>query len=201
MLRTTIQYIQIPFCWAYNLTPIEKFTFLLLIVGAVQAWAFVQSERASLTLSATQFSAGLAAGKPFMITFEVKNGGKSTAQIDKFQPVTYFAFGNKRLPPMPQYGQSAEVAMSQILPGGNNRIVLRVREPIKNELLILTKDVADGIANGTIGLYLFGRVVYKDDYSRVFGTHVLGYCFWYDPNTTDSIRFPSCDEPAYTYAY
>ena len=101
---------------------------------------------------------------------------------------------------MPQYGQSADVAMSQILPGGNNRIVLRVREPIKNELLILTKDMADGIANGTIGLYLFGRIFYKDDYSIV-GTHVLGYCFWYDPNTTDSIKFATCDEPAYTYAY
>jgi hypothetical protein len=60
---------------------VAVFTGLLVFVTAIQVLAFVQSERASVTIGGFRFWRGLNANEPLVFFYDVRNTGKSTAFI------------------------------------------------------------------------------------------------------------------------
>jgi hypothetical protein len=61
---------------------VALFTCLLVIVGGLQTCAFVQSERASLGVSAIGLTTQtLVPDQPITIRIGMRNGGRSTAEI------------------------------------------------------------------------------------------------------------------------
>jgi hypothetical protein len=57
------------------------FTAVLAIVGAVQAWSFIQSERAYLTVTNPSFIDGFVPNKQMVLMFLIKNTGRSPAEM------------------------------------------------------------------------------------------------------------------------
>src|SRR5437899_850224 len=72
----------IPVRWVYNLSPTDKFTAVLCVVGGLQYWAFVKSERAFVAPASTDFGIKDTVGvKLLPMYLELRNSGKSTATI------------------------------------------------------------------------------------------------------------------------
>jgi hypothetical protein len=61
---------------------VDFFTAMLVVVGGIQAWAFIQSERATLAIIKFRVDAYPPTPEdPFTVILTIKNGGKSAATI------------------------------------------------------------------------------------------------------------------------
>ena len=76
--KLCIRFFRAIFCPFMKLGPIEIFTFILAISTVVQVWAFIQSERAFLTLGAINIS-NLNTDSAMEISLTIRNGGRSNA--------------------------------------------------------------------------------------------------------------------------
>jgi hypothetical protein len=94
---------------------VAAFTSCLAIVGSIQAYAFIQSERAFLVPISAHFE-GFApsADKQLQLWLEIKNSGHSTARIENLN-VSYFA---DKLPMTPEYNKDSSIAFAPIIGGG-----------------------------------------------------------------------------------
>jgi hypothetical protein len=173
---------------------VAVFTVVLACVGAVQTWAFIQSERASLyvnILSIEPFP--IQPARPFSIRLSVTNTGRSQAIIVEQKTKVWVSLN---LPEKPDLTDVKFRAVGGPVPAGGTRFL--VNGPLSPTL---TGFQIEDIGRGLLKLYIFGYVKLTDDFS-VFGTRTLGFCGIYDPfakSADGGIPINQCDNPSYTY--
>jgi hypothetical protein len=202
--KAATQFCLRPIRWFCKLSPIEQFncfialfTALLFCTAAIQTWAFVQSERAFMSVATLNIPAGLVANKPLEVAVGMRNSGRTTAFIEAFNVTIGFRKSDHSLPPDPRYEPGAELAPGNVVPGAVAPINSHLRG-IKGEpdLVLLDADVV-AINDATFILYFYGFISYRDTYS-IFGDRITGYCYRYVPQPDP--RFVNCDERTYNFA-
>ena len=174
---------------------VAVFTVVLACVGAVQTWAFIQSERASLyvnILSIEPFP--IQPARPFSIRLSVTNTGRSQASIVETKTKVWVSLN---LPEKPDLTDVKFRAVGGLVPAGGTRFF--INGPLTPAL---TGFQIEDIGRGLLKLYIFGYVKFKDDFS-VFGTQSLGFCGIYDPfakSTDGGIPINQCDNANYAYS-
>ena len=162
-----------------------------MVAGAavVQAWAFIASERAIVTVPDVRFAKELVAGlNPLPIFFKMKNSGKSTASVDVLRAVITHA-----LPPNPEYGGAANFTIAPIVPNHSAQRILPF-DTAWNE------QTTQQVKAGTLPLFIYGVIDYHDDWRWFAANRKTGFCFVYRP--TGGVResvFETCNASAYTY--
>jgi hypothetical protein len=171
------------------------FTGVLAVVGIIQAWAFIQSERSFVYAYADSISPNqVTPDQPFQVTIAVRNDGKSEAFISDFN-VTYL-LTDKILPPTPSYQYPTAFAMNgPIVAGARYDGIMSPKVPnglpaaFGSDMLALLKE-------GKESFYIFGWVKYSDAFTW-FGDKTTGFCGnW---RAVDN-KFYDCGVSAYTYA-
>jgi hypothetical protein len=89
------------------------FTFVLAIVGGIQAWAFIQSERAEI-FPEVESVAPFEADKSPMVTLSTWNTGRSQAFITEIKVKGWFG----DLSDSPDYADSETISGISVPPGG-----------------------------------------------------------------------------------
>ena len=173
--------------------PVVWFTAVLAIFALIQTIAFVQSERAFVAPTSTDFAVEVIPGiKLLPMLFEIKNSGKSTATIDEVSIAITHDLPNPR-----EYPTARQFAFPPIVPGGTSKRVLRFETGWGEKTISEVK-------SGARKFYLFGFIRYHDEMNQVIpllGNRETGFCFVYVP--TGGIRdaiFETCKELPYTYA-
>jgi hypothetical protein len=178
---------------------VAAFTFCLGVIGSIQAYAFIQSERAFLlTISARFEGLTLSADKQLQLWLGIKNSGHATAVIENLN-VSY-KFGQP--PKTPEYNPDASLTVSPIIGGAD--IPASVKSSLPNgEPFKLPQTLIDAIKNRTVRLSAYGFIEYHDDFSWLwFGRfRKTGFCYVYNPDGTATSVFDPCPERNYTYAY
>jgi hypothetical protein len=179
---------------------VAKWTRWLVVVGAVvgaitaailfvQTYAFIQSERASLVVGHFQFPEGLAVNKQMMMFYEVRNSGKSIAQITNasinVKPELVYPL---------QYTPVAVLAPTQIAPDSSEEFTylgLSGDAPY-----IVTQVTVDALNRGAVKLFVYGFVDYDDDFWFV-GSKRSYFCFQYMPERSSKTvtAFSGCPVP------
>ena len=169
------------------------FTVVLAIVAMIQTLAFIQSERAFVAPTETNFAVELMPSIKFLpIFFEIKNSGKSTATIDEVSiAITH------ELPSPRAYGDARPFAFPPIVPGGTSKRILT----FETNWGVPTNSA---VRSGAMKLYLFGFIKYHDEMNErflVLNKRETGFCFVYVPTggVKDAI-FETCRELPYTYS-
>ncbi len=171
-------------------------TAVLALTAGLQAWAFMQSQRAFVFPTAANFTGPLVANvQPLSLYIDISNSGESAAKIEDLT-----AFVTHHLAPRPQYDEGPlriKVASPPIPAGGTLRRILHFGEP-------WGEDTTSAVKGGTMRFYMYGRINYRDDYSLGLGALGLGvrqsdFCFVYVPNVDPGKAvFRNCPEPVYT---
>ena len=165
------------------------FTIGLVIVGSLQTYAFIASERAFVSPTATNFTNGFVVGEdPLQMWIAMRNGGKSVAAIEQLVvAITH------ELPPKPEYYTAQKIAFPPII----------AQDTIRRGLGFKTgwpQPIIDEIAGGDRKFYIFGVIRYRDDFSWLFGRRETGFCYRYVPGPVGGPHaFDTCREPQYTY--
>jgi hypothetical protein len=170
------------------------FTVVLAAVAFLQFWAFVQSERAFLSVTSLRVDGEFPkpGDKLVRVFFEVKNSGKSAAYANH---VTLgMALGH--LPDAPDYGNEQQRAQPPIAP---EAVAFHGDEVILSRPI--TQEAIDAVKAGTIRLSFFGFMSYTDIFQvgPLFPGKSYGFCFTYSATPTGASPFVTCPEPAYTY--
>jgi hypothetical protein len=174
-------------------------TFCIAIVGGIQAYAFIQSERAFLLPVSAHFEGTmLTPDKQLELWLEIKNSGHSTAVIDSLN-VSYAA---DALPTSPNYSRDASIAFAPIIGGGISPAHSKSTWPDGRPFSLPKYDV-DRIQNKSTRFQAFGFIEYHDDFSWLwFGRpRKTGFCYIYNPEGLPASSFDPCPEKNYTYAY
>jgi hypothetical protein len=95
------------------------FTLILAVFTGVQVLAFVESERAELSVSGANI---LDENGVLSVVFEITNSGKSTA---KNGHVGYYV-RRQNLPPVPDYNNPLVMAFAPMVPGGLVRPAVKI---------------------------------------------------------------------------
>jgi len=169
---------------------------LLVAVTAIQGWAFIQSERASIAPVRIRIvPVPLAPGR-LVIEADIQNAGRQTATVSS--SVIGWSIDTK-LPAQPDYG-SDTVFHAIILPNVIRTIGVFAKNS-DGSPVVLTNEQIQAINNGQISLRIYGRIIYGDQFSRIFGDQTIGYCDVYTPTNTPPVgMFNECGDPQYTYA-
>jgi hypothetical protein len=104
-----------------NTTLLTIFSGILAFSTTFSVWAFVQSERAFVFPTETNFATKLVPHIPFIPMYLIiNNSGRATASID------YFVAGiTHDLPPLPEYVDTTQFAWAPVVAGGTTKQVLR----------------------------------------------------------------------------
>lgn len=167
--------------------PIEKFNCflmifnaLLVLVGSIQAWAFIESERATLLVDGFGFFRGITADTPITVMFETINSGKSSGKIDNID-----INQSSSLPTPGDYLSSNMSLTVNPIPAGGSRLSFFSPKIYVNGILTpvkFTQNEIDAINANQRKFYIYGHMKYGDDYSVLLGDKAVEFCFVYDPD-------------------
>lgn len=182
-------------------------TFVLAAVGIFQAYSFVESERAFLVLKNIAFMTGEPvagdAGTDGIVT--ITNVGKHVASISSLTDQSLAGIIHKTLPEVPPYATTATIA-APIPPNSDHSIIGHHAEE-KDVFLsgsrdeISEDDMIKGINDGSIPLWIFGRIRYDIGFPW-WRSGELGFCMQFVPKTKRAelhAAFVTCENPNYTY--
>ena len=174
---------------------VAAFTFCLACVGLVQAWAFIQSERSFLSISAARFDGpAVLPENAFKVVFEIRNSGRSTAQVTDFR----YGFTSV-LGPKPNYGASAgaSVALPPVVAQGTINATTDPKNAA-GQRLVPEQGLVELMKAGNLRFSVFGYIDYEDDFT-FWSPRRTGFCFDFNPKGVNSV-FNTCAERAYTFA-
>lgn len=178
---------------------VARLTLVLCVIGAIQAWAFIISERAFVFLTPDTLSPSpLQSGKQIVIGISVHNTGKSEGLL--LGSNTTFIMLETPLPETPAYTYNPnrfEAIPGQVGAGIAFDGTIAPKAP-NGSPGTLSTDQITAINSGQIRLYVFGWVEYKDAYS-VFGSRKTGFCAVYSPTNPADHAFNNCGRSKYTY--
>jgi hypothetical protein len=172
----------------YGLFITAAFTLVVAVVGGLQTYTFIISERAFVAPEATNFTNGMVVREnPLHMWIDMHNGGKSAATIKEL--VVTIAH---ELQPKPEYFTAQKIAFPPILPGGT----------IRRDLAFVSEwpqETIDKLTSGALKFYIYGVIRYRDDFSW-FGLKETGFCFRYVPGPQSGpYVFATCYERPYSY--
>lgn len=174
---------------------VAVFTAVLAIVGSIQAWAFIQSERAAVYVQIDGITPlPIIADKPFSVQTGFVNTGRGQAFISAGQINVWIG---KSLPEKPHFVGDQFGPKGAIPAQGKRFSSMPLNQP-------LNWAQVDAIARGDLKLYIFGFAKYTDDFSIFGGEHTVGFCGVYNPRgynppSTPGAPIDDCDNPNYTY--
>jgi hypothetical protein len=129
---------------------------------------------------------------------EIKNGGRSTAFIEHMVGDTDIR--PDELPDFPHYDYSGRSPVrGPVVAGG---IYTGVFSPKKGDgtPFVVTDSQISAINIGTLKLYLFGYIQYRDEFS-LFGYKETGFCYVFNPRSDQTkSMFAECGKEHYVYA-
>ena len=178
----------------YRLSPIEIFTGVLCVVGALQWWAFVQSERAFVFPSNVAFVDSLDSiliVMPLDLKIELENSGRSPASIYKLT----LAITIDELPPEPpDYTHGIDHAQFAFPPIPVNQKISQVMS-----FPFWETKIARAVGSGDKNFFVIGRIDYGDDY-WIWPNRRSDFCFRYiaDRLNHSKSHFRVCTNPKYT---
>jgi hypothetical protein len=175
--------------------PINLFTAALAVVAIIQAWAFIASERAFVSVVSPDLSrVGSSPDQPLQIPLTVMDSGRSTARVTALNLTVM-----KNLPEKPQYIPLTRVSLKPLMV--NAPEILLYRASPGPWLWKLSQSEIDNIERGDERLFIFGYIKYRDDFS-VWGDKKTGFCFRYIPKPIiPNGHYETCDNGAYTYVW
>jgi hypothetical protein len=179
------------------------FTGILTLLAGIQAYSFIESERASLYLKDISFidkdaPSAKSGGIDFIIT--IRNTGKHIAEISKMNVVPFYGIKKKTLPEIPEYENPLALTAPPIPPDAEDRISATIREPGMPPPIGRDQLIA-GVRDGSIPLWVYGFVEYEIGFPW-WHSGKIGFCMKFLP--VDQRRgqvgdFLICDDPKYTY--
>jgi hypothetical protein len=172
------------------------FTAVLAIVGALQFWAFVQSERASLAITSIAAKNLIQAGSETIpLFFTMKNSGRSLAIIKDSVFDAHFG----PLPNIPDYKVGLMISVAPIAPDLTANLHTEIPLPTP-----MNATDAASIKSGALQVQFYGYITYTDVFGLV-GNKVSGFCYYYVANPIlpnlppDAEQFDVCQQPQYMY--
>jgi hypothetical protein len=168
------------------------FTVVLAAVGGIQAWAFIQSERASVFFQLLRVvPMPLVADTPLTIKIILANDGPAQAFVSEAKVKGWI--GN--LADKPNYSDITYAARAFIPAHGTRFLDIGPVKPALNWAQV------DDVTKGRVPLYIFGYLKYTDDFS-IFGPKTIGFCAVFDPhNNISGSGFNECENPNYVYRH
>lgn len=169
------------------------FTVVLTIVGGIQAWAFIASERAFVSIVSPDISRiADPPDEPFAMPLIAVDSGRSTARVTAFN-VTL----TTSLPPKPEYVPITRFSITPLMVNIPQGLIYR-SSPGPWLWKFSKADFAN-IESGNQKLFIFGYVKYRDDYT-LWGDKETGYCFVYIPKPImPNSHYETCDNGEYIY--
>ncbi len=170
------------------------FTGVLAFVGVLQFWSFIESERSFLTIKFNP--AVFTARIPIKVTAEINNSGHVAANINSIVVIR-----SPNLSKEPNYLiNPTEQSAPPVVPQQTTNISFRFSSD-GGARVTLDDAEATAINGGTVNLYVYGYIVYKDYFSVLLGSSTIGFCVSYHPpSESGHSTWETCQEPAYTYA-
>jgi len=169
---------------------IAAFTIVLAVSSGFQVWAFIQGQRAFLTLSNLYFDpAQVRVGEPIRAVLDIKNGGRSIGIITEINLTVRLV---DKLPETAVYDTGGNQTIPPIEAGGRASIGVKTNK-------VLNENGRAGYASGAINYFLYGYISFVDDFS-IRGPKTIGFCFQFAVSQVATHgQFIGCDEPQYTY--
>jgi len=174
------------------------FTFALVFVGGVQAWSFIESERAFLVPIEIKFGDnGFAANKRLQVIVNVQNAGRSPAFITTAN-VTPLITDN--LSQLPSYNPTGTQSGGAMAANGGRALTFYEYDNPQNPGYLIDQSNFDMVNSGQATFYVFGYIEYTDEFA-LLGKRRIGFCSVYDPkNQSGAGPFSDCkDVPKYVY--
>jgi hypothetical protein len=182
-----------------GLGPIEFFTAILALSTVMQVYAFIESERAFLSIKGGNIEGVRPMGDlPLVLEFQIHNSGRSSAFIDSMNATAQI--GTDDLPEYPAYSAGGRSAVrGPVIAGGDYQAKFSPKGT-DGKPYIISDAAIEQINIGIMKLYVFGYIRYRDEYSK-FGVREVGYCFLFNPrNDATRTVFDDCGYPNYIYA-
>src|SRR5205085_4466141 len=133
---------------------------------------------------------------PLMIEVDIQNAGRETAIVSS--SVIGWNFDSK-LPSQPNYGRDS--GFHAILLPNIIRTIGVNATGTDGSPLVLSNEQVQAINSGRLSLRIYGRIIYGDKFSRIFGDQKIGYCEIYTPTNTPPVgMFNECGDAQYVYA-
>ena len=167
------------------------FHFRLVGSGGIQAWAFIQSERAAVYVRVEKIiPTPIVADKPLFMAMTVLNNGNSQAIITEGIMQLSFYYD---MPDKPSFLKTA-FDLTGVIPAHGTRFWQLGPSEVLNWAQV------GEIESGKMKVVVFGFVSYVDDFT-IFGPHRVGFCGIYEPNQSVLPLPPlsECNKPAYVY--
>ena len=169
------------------------FTGFLVVVGAIQVLAFIESERAFLSVVDFRINGDLpkVGSRNVQVLFGVKNGGKNIAFVS-YETVS------AKVGPLqanPEYGNEPQRPIPPIPPdvvaNSSDNILLSAA---------LSQGEIDAMKDESRRLSIFGYITYSDTF-WILGNRTNGFCYTYMPVSSGGrTELVTCPERQYTYA-
>ena len=176
---------------------VALFTLILVGVSGLQAWAFIESERASLALAGISLEGGKLTAGPVVARIQITNSGKQTAFVVAVATTTTMRV--EPLEEVPQYMSGPNTIRGPI-PAGFTYSG-RMAALVDGKPFSTTPEQVSEINSGARRIYFYGRIEYDDAFSFLFSNRVMGFCGLYNPKGDPSVSmFDDCGNPKYQYA-
>lgn len=171
---------------------VARFTFILCIVGLIQGWTLISSERSFVFPDRVEFPDKLngSGDTPrISLVISIKNSGKSPAKIE-----TLVASVTHKLDPNPEYDSDRERYAFSPIPAG-------VAIEQNFGFGVWPRPTMLKVKSGEMPFYIFGRIEYSDGSISIMPNRVSQFCFRYiaEQPEISGPRFSNCREPPYTY--
>jgi hypothetical protein len=184
-----------------GLRTLEVFTLILAFSTSIQVWAFMKSERAFLSIETMLISGNqIRDGSPIVFSMQIRNSGRSTSFITN----TLFTVSIRPddLPLIPNYSPQGKDFRGPVPAQGVYNATIIPRGVDQSPQYIVPSGLSEQVQNGTMRIYVYGFIHYRDDYSNIFGERKTGFCWIYNPLANPSVsQFDNCDARYTEYIY
>lgn len=184
------------------------FTGVLTLLAAIQAYSFIESERAFLVLKSIELAhkepitgnVGIADGSGLDVIITIRNVGKHVASVSAMKAQTVISVTNQPLPDTPNiYVEGVNLPVAPIPPESD--IPFNLHNVAVINLSPEFAHVANGINNGTVPFWVYGFVHYDVGYPW-WHRGELGFCMKYVARINRAVATDivlTCDKQNCTY--
>jgi|SRR5690242_8648630 hypothetical protein len=172
------------------------FTVVLAISTSIQVWAFIESERAFVNIDIVGVEMGkISEGRPVILNLSVRNSGRETAFME--EAVISYQLG--ALPPEPHYARGDIKFVGPVPPG---ETFAGAFTPLRDGSTMKFDASEMALVNSGKNLFFFGYARYRDPFSPLLGTRMIGFCRQYNPNNPPGlVVFEGCGAVGAKYVY
>jgi hypothetical protein len=184
-----------------GLRTLEVFTLILAVAAGIQAWAFIQSERAFLSIETMQIAGNqIRDGNPIVLSIQIRNSGRSTSFI--MDTIFRVDIRPDDLPLIPYYARGGNIIRGPVPAQSGYNATMIPRNQDQSGRYIVPSGLSEQVQNDTMKIYVYGVIHYRDDYTSIFGDRRTGFCFIYNPHGNPNVsQFDTCDARYIDYIY